>query len=133
MEARFIYRNRSDVGFYDASTREMRGGPDKVIVYVNGVLCAMDRKAKIVIPISRWKLMEIGVACFLAALKAKGAAPSSFESVPVPEPPPALPEAVDEHLVRSLDDKRASPEATHQESSEAQWERLIREMRDLSR
>jgi hypothetical protein len=93
----------------------------------------MDRKAKIVIPVSRWKLMEIGVACFLAALKAKGAAPSSFESVPVPEPPPALPEAVDEHLVRSLDDKRASPEATHQESSEAQWERLIREMRDLSR
>jgi hypothetical protein len=134
MEARFIYRNRSDVGFYDASTREMRGGPDKVIVYVNGVLCAMDRKAKIVIPISRWKLMEIGVACFLAALKAKGAAPSSFESVPVPEPPPALPEAVDEHLLRSLDDdERASSEATDQESSEAQWERLIREMRDLSR
>jgi hypothetical protein len=133
MEARFIYRNRSDVGFYDASTREMRGGPDKVIVYVNGVLCAMDRKAKIVIPVSRWKLMEIGVACFLTALKAKGAAPSSFESVPVPEPPPALPEAVDEHLLRSLDDERASPGATHQESSEAQWERLIREMRDLSR
>jgi hypothetical protein len=35
MEARFIYRNRSDVAFYDASTREMRGGPDKVIVYVD--------------------------------------------------------------------------------------------------
>jgi hypothetical protein len=133
MEARFIYRNRSDVGFYDASTREMRGGPDKVIVYVNGVLCAMDREARIVIPVSRWKLMEIGVACFLAALKAKGAAPSSLESVPVPEPTPALPEAVDEHLLRSLGDERASPEATHQESSEAQWERLIREMRDLSR
>jgi len=134
MEARFIYRNRSDVAFYDASTREMRGGPDKVIVYVNGVLCAMDREAKIVIPVSRWKLMEIGVACFLAALKAKRAAPSSLESVPVPEPPPALPEAVDEHLLRSLDDdERASPEATDQESSEAQWERLIREMRDLSR
>jgi hypothetical protein len=134
MEARFIYRNRSDVAFYDASTREMRGGPDKVIVYVNGVLCAMDREAKIVIPVSRWKLMEIGVACFLAALKAKGAAPSWLESAPVPKPPPALPEAVDEHLLRSLDDdERASPEATDQESSEAQWERLIREMRDLSR
>jgi hypothetical protein len=78
--------------------------------------------------------MEIGVACFLAALKAKGAAPSWLEYVPVPEPPPALPEAVDEHLLRSLDDdERASPEATDQESSEAQWERLIREMRDLSR
>jgi hypothetical protein len=28
MEARFIYRNRSDVQFCDASTREMRGRPD---------------------------------------------------------------------------------------------------------
>jgi len=37
MEARFICRNRSDVGLYDVSTREMRGGPDKVIVYINGV------------------------------------------------------------------------------------------------
>jgi hypothetical protein len=134
MEARFIYRNRSDVAFYDASTREMRGGPDKVIVYIDGILCAMDREAKITIPVSRWKLMEIGLACFLAALKPKGAAPSWLESVPVPEPPPALPEAVDEHLLRSLDDdERASPEATDQERSEAQWERLIREMRDLSR
>jgi len=134
MEAQFIYRNRSDDPFYDASAREMRGGPDKVIVYIDGILCAMDREAKITIPVSRWKLMEIGLACFLAALKAKGAAPSWLESVPVPEPPPALPEAVDEHLLRSLgDDERASPEATDQESSEAQWERLIREMRDLSR
>ena len=38
MEARFIYRNRSDVGFYDGSMQEMRGGPDKVIVFINGVL-----------------------------------------------------------------------------------------------
>ena len=74
MEARFIYRNRLDARFYDASTGEMRGGPDKVIVYVNGVLCAMDREAKIVIPVSRWKLAEIGLACFLAALKGKGGA-----------------------------------------------------------
>ena len=51
MEARFIYRNRSDVRFYDASAREMRGAPDKVIVYINGVLCAMDREAKITIPV----------------------------------------------------------------------------------
>ena len=127
MEARFIYRNRSDVGSYDASTREMRGGPDKVIVYVNGVLCAMDRKARIVIPASRWKLMEIGVACFLAALKTRGAAPSSLESVPTPQPPPD-----DEHF-RLDDDERAPPEAFHEESSEAQWERLIQEMQNLSR
>src|SRR5271154_3285564 len=133
MEARFIYRNRLDARFYDASTGEMRGGPDKVIVYINGVLCAMDREAKIAIPVSRWKLMEIGAACFLAALKVKGAASSSLESG-VPEPRPAPPEAIDEHLSRSLDDdERASPEATHQGSSEPEWERLIREMRDLSR
>jgi hypothetical protein len=152
MEARFIYRNRLDARFYDASSREMRGGPGKVIVYVNGVLCAMDREAKIVIPVSRWKLMEIGAACFLAALKAKGAAPSSLESrarynrsrhsephmqllhVPVPEPPPAPPEPAEEHLLRSFDDdERASPEPTHQENSEAEWEHLIWEIRDLSR
>ena len=133
MEARFIYRNRLDARFYDASKGEMRGGPDKVIVYVNGVLCAMDREAKIVIPVSRWKLAEIGLACFLAALKGKGA-PRSLEHVAVHEPPPALPEPADEHLLRSLDDdERASPQASHQESSEARWERLIREMRDLSR
>lgn len=104
MEARFIYRNRSDARFYDASAGEMRGGADKVIVYVNGVLCAMDRESKITIPVSRWKLAEIGLACFWAALKGKGAVPRSLESVPVPEPPPALPEAADEHLLRSLDD-----------------------------
>ena len=128
MEARFIYRNRSDARFPDAG--EMRGGPDKVIVYIDGLLCAMDRDAKIIIPVSRWKLVEIGLACFLAALKGKGAA---LEAVPVPEPPTALPEPADEHLLRSVDDERASPEASHQESSEARWERLIREMRDLSR
>jgi hypothetical protein len=132
--ATFIYQNRSNARFYDASARQMRGGPDKVIVYLDGVLCAMDREAKITIPVSRWKLMEIGVACFFAALKAKDAAPRSLESVAIPETPPAFPEPTDEHLLRSLDDDgRASPEATHQESSEAQWERLIREMRDLSR
>jgi hypothetical protein len=131
VEARFIYRNRSDVGFYDASTREMRGGPDKVIVYVNGVLCAMDRKARIVIPASRWNLMKIGVACFLAALK--GAQPSSLESVPDAEPPLALPEAAAEHLGLDDHDRRASPEAFYEESAEAQWERLIQEMQSLSR
>jgi hypothetical protein len=130
VEARFIYRNRSDARFHDASKGEMHSAPDKVIVYIDGLLCAMDRDAKIIIPVSRWKLAEIGLACFLAALKGKGAAPRSLEAVPVPEP---LPEPADEHLLRSLDDERASPEASHQESSEARWERLIREMRDLSR
>jgi hypothetical protein len=124
--ARFIYQNRSDAGFYDASTQQMRGGPDKVIVYLDGVLCAMDREAKIIIPVSRWKLAEIGLACFMAALKVKGA-PRPRETVLLPEPitealppdPEALPGAV--------------PEATHQNSSEARWANLIQEMRDLSR
>jgi len=130
-DAIFIYRNRSGARFFDASTREMRGGPDKVIVYINGVLCAMDREAKITIPVSRWKLAEIGLACFMAALKgkdpAKGkeaarrkdAAPRPLEPVPVPEPfPDSLPEP---------------PDATDRESPESQWERLMKEMRDLSR
>lgn len=106
-EARFIYQNRLDKRFYDASTGAMRGGPDKVIVYVNGVLCAMDRQGKVVIPVSRWELMAIGTACFLAAFKAKSAAPSSLEAAPPPTPP----EVVDEHHLRSHDDERASPEA----------------------
>ena len=64
----------------------MRCGPDKVIVYLNGVLCAMDREATIAIPFSRWKLVEIGLACFLVALKGNGAAaPRSLEPVDPPE------------------------------------------------
>lgn len=125
MEARFIYRNRSDGRFYDATERGRRGGPDKVIVYVNGVLCAMDREAKITIPVSRWKLARIGVACFWAAFRGEGATSRSLEAAPVPEPAPeapppgALPEP--------------QPETMHQESDEARWERLIQEMQDLSR
>lgn len=64
MGARFLYRTRSDPRSYDASRGEMRGGPDTVIVYVNSVLCAMDREVRITIPVTRWKLAKIGVACF---------------------------------------------------------------------
>jgi hypothetical protein len=118
-DAIFIYRNRSDARFYDASTQRMQGGPDKVIVYINGVLCAMDREAKIAIPVSRWKLAEIGVACFLAAIKGKGVAPPRLELERAPESAP---------------DALESPaEAEEWESPESQWERLMREMRDLSR
>src|SRR5215472_10226979 len=120
MEARFIYRNRSDDRFYDASTREMRGGPDHVIVYVEGVLCAMDRMVRIAIPVSRWKLAQIGLACLMAALKSKGAAPRRLESVPLPEPQPEAP-------------PEPPRELTEEESSQALWDRLTREMRDLSR
>lgn len=123
-DAIFIYRNRSDPRFYDASTQRMQGGPDKVIVYINGVLCAMDREAKITIPVSRWKLAEIGLACFLAAIKGGTVAPRQLEPERLPEPPPqALLELPSE----------AEDEESSEESSEDQWERLMKEIRDLSR
>src|ERR1700752_4856747 len=77
-DALFIYRSSSRPRFCDPATQQMRGGTDKVIVYVNGVLCAMDRQAKIAIPVSRWKLAEIGLGCFLAALKGKRATPRTL-------------------------------------------------------
>jgi hypothetical protein len=117
MEARFIYR--------DQSAARVRGAPDKVIVYVNGVLCAMDREARITIPVSRWKLAEIGLACFWAAVKGEGRATHSLEPVSPPEPTPdALPAEVFFEPV---------PEISQQESLESGWEHLMREMRDLSR
>ena len=119
-DAIFIYRNRSDERFYDASTHRMHGGPDKVIVYVNGVLCAMDREARIIIPVSRWKLAEIGLACFMAALTGKGVAPRRLEAEVIPE---ASPQALLE----------PPSEARDEERSEDQWERLMKDMRDLSR
>jgi hypothetical protein len=93
----------------------MRGGPDKVIVYVDGVLCAMDRETRITIPISRWKLAEIGLACFWAALRGKAATADSVE----PVQPLVLPEI--------------APEIMDRENHESQWERLMKEMGDLSR
>ena len=118
-DAIFIYRNRSDERFYDANTQRMQGGPDKVIVYVNGVLCAMDHEARIIIPVSRWKLAEIGWACFRAAVKRKGVAPRRVEVVP---PSESQPEAILE-----------LPPEEDEESPEDQWERLMTEIRDLSR
>jgi hypothetical protein len=150
--ALFIYRNSSRPRFCDPATQQTRGGADKVIVYVNGVLCTMDREAKITIPVSRWKLAEIGLGCFLAALKSKRAtpralqangkratpraleakgkraAPRSLEARPLPESPP-------ETFPASPPEKIPAPprQVPEQESSETKWERLIQEMRDLSR
>ena len=126
-DATFIYLNRSGDRFYDASTGQMRGGPDKVIVYINGVLCAMDRDAKIMIPVSRWKLAEIGLACFRAALSRKGAVTRPVKAMPLPELPQALPESTPQTQPEPL------PEATARETAETQWERLMREMNELSR
>lgn len=98
----------------------MQGGPDKVIVYINGVLCAMDREAKITIPVSRWKLAEIGLACFMAAIKGKAVAARQLEAEVIPE---AGPEAFIEPPL----------EAEVEESPEDQWERMMKDIRDLSR
>src|SRR5215475_11916395 len=98
----FIDRNRSDARFYDASTQEMRGGPDKVIVYLDGVLCAMDRETRISIPMSRWKLVEIGLACFWAALKGKAPAADPVEDIQ----PLVLPEITPEVMDRETQDSQ---------------------------
>jgi len=117
MEAAFIYRIRSKDRFFDASTGEMRGGPDKVIAYVNGFLCAMDHEAKIAFPVSRWKLAQIGLGCVLTALRGKGAAARPVAPASAKPAPEAL--------------AGPPPEAT--ESPEDKWERLMQEMRDLAR
>jgi len=115
MEPIFLYRNRPDDRFYDVAAQGLRGGPDKVIVYFDGVLCAMDRETRITIPMSRWKLAEIGLACFWAALRGKAPAADPVEHIE----PLVLPEI--------------TPEAIDRESQESQWERLMKDMRDLSR
>jgi hypothetical protein len=126
MQPRFIYRNRSDDRIFDAASGEMRGGPDKVIVYLDGVLCAMDHEAKIAIRVSRWKLMEIGLACCFAALKGNRAAVQSDEPLPLsaPEPPADLSAGAVESS-----DPRAHTKPRHEDH----WERLMRDLRDLSR
>jgi hypothetical protein len=116
----FLYRNRSDTRFYDANTQEMRGGPDKVIVYLDGVLCAMDRETKITIPVSRWKLAEIGLVCFWTALRrGKSTVSRPVEPVRLPEP--------------SVEALAEPPPQVEWQRPEDPWERLMREMRDLSR
>ncbi len=115
MEPIFLYRNRPDDRFYDVAAQGMRGGPDKAIVYLDGVLCAMDRETRITIPMSRWKLVEIGLACFWAALRGTAPAADPIEHLQ----PRVLPEI--------------TPEVMDRESQESQWERLMKDMRDLSR
>ena len=116
-EAAYIYSNRSNEGFYDVSTGERHGGPDKVIAYSHGLFCVLDREAKITIPVSRWRLAKIGLVCVLTALRGKGAAIRSVEPAPLATPPPdALP--------------APPPEVT--ESPEERWDRLMQEMRGLS-
>ena len=137
-DALFIYRNSSGRRFCDPPTQQMRGGTEKVIVYVNGVLCAMDREAKITIPASRWKLAEIGLGCFFAALKGKRATPRALGTTlaaPRSLEARALSESAPETFPACASETIPAPprQVTEQDRTETQWERLIQEMRDLSR
>jgi hypothetical protein len=66
-----IYQDRPDNLHYNARTGWMdnHGGPGRMISYIGGVLYALDheRGEKIDYPVSRWKLLEIGLGCILAA------------------------------------------------------------------
>jgi hypothetical protein len=69
-----IYQDKPDNWEYHAPTQEMRnyGGSSKKLVYVDGALCALDHEQGarvVIIPVSRWKLAEIGLSCIMAALK----------------------------------------------------------------
>jgi hypothetical protein len=69
-----IYQDKPDNWQYHAPTQELRnyGGSRKKLFYVNGALCAFDHEQGVkvfIIPVSRWKLVEIGLSCIMAALK----------------------------------------------------------------
>jgi hypothetical protein len=74
MTSVIIYQDRPDNWQYDASAQEMRnyGVATKKIVYVDGELCLLDTASEaklIIIPVSRWKLVKIGLHCIMAALR----------------------------------------------------------------
>jgi hypothetical protein len=87
----------------------------------------MDHEARIIIPVSRWKLAEIGWACFRAAIKGKAVAPRSLEAEQLPE----TERPADAFLEPPLEARNL--EARKEEGPEDQWERLMTEIRDLSR
>jgi hypothetical protein len=69
-----IYQDKPDNWQHHAPTQEIRncGGATKKIIYADGALCALDheRGAKVVIiSVSRWELVGIGLSCFMAALR----------------------------------------------------------------
>jgi type IV secretory pathway TrbD component len=127
MQPQFIYRARSVERFYDAETGEMGGGSDKVIVYLNGVLCAMDHESRIAIRVSRWKLFEIGLACCIAALRRSRATAQSDEPLPLSVPG----SLAEEDLEQGPSEDESSDPAAPRPGD--QWDRLMCELRDLSK
>jgi hypothetical protein len=72
MASPIIYQDKADHWQWHASTQEMRNdsGATKKIIYANGALCLLDidSEARLaIIPLSRWKLVEIGLNCIMAA------------------------------------------------------------------
>jgi hypothetical protein len=69
-----IYRDRPDNPHYNSRTGSFEnfGGCRKMIAYTSsGFLCVLDheRGAEVIIPVSRWKLVDIGLTCIWAAFK----------------------------------------------------------------
>jgi curved DNA-binding protein CbpA len=67
-----IFQDEPDNWQYHALTQELRnyGSPSKKIVCVSAVLYVFDftQGAMVEIPVSRWKLVQIGLSCIMAAL-----------------------------------------------------------------
>ena len=73
MASVIIYQDEPDNWQYHAPTQEMRnyGGGTKKLVYVDRTLCVLDYDSGarlVIIPVSRWKLVGIGLKCIVAAL-----------------------------------------------------------------
>ncbi len=72
MKDQIIYQDRPDNWHYYPRTQSFKNpdGPRKMIAYTAGVLYVLDHElgAKIDFPVSRWKLVEIGLSCIIAAI-----------------------------------------------------------------
>jgi hypothetical protein len=78
-----IYEDAPHVWHYRPMSVELQRGPPadnrKVMLYTGGVFYALDhgQATRIDFPVSRWKLIEIGLSCILAALGRSGHAATS--------------------------------------------------------
>lgn len=70
-----IYQDRPDRWRYSPDNPDAGDGPEKIMFFTGGVLYVIDhqQRMRVDIPVSRWKLIEIGLGCILAACKSPGA------------------------------------------------------------
>jgi len=74
MASVIIYQDKPDSWQYHAPTQEIRncGGGTKKLVYVDRTLCVLDYESGarlVIIPVSRWKLVGVGLKCIVSALR----------------------------------------------------------------